>query len=71
MRMLAKTVGDGINPLDYMLAVMRDQTAKTQRRDDMAKAAAPYIHPRLSQVDAKASLTAEGAITFQWLPPAE
>src|SRR5215469_13342522 len=37
-------------PLDYMLAVMRDPAAHAARRDDMAKAAAPYLHPKLSAV---------------------
>src|SRR6516162_4692136 len=32
----------GIEPLDYMLGVMRDVTADVTRRDAMAKAAAPY-----------------------------
>jgi hypothetical protein len=34
-------------PLEYMLRVMRDKKSTRARRDDMAKAAAPYIHPRL------------------------
>jgi hypothetical protein len=34
-------------PLAYMLAVMRDPRASPKRRDDMAKAAAPYLHSRL------------------------
>ena len=34
-------------PLDYMLRVMRDPTASAKRRDEMAKAAAPYLHSRL------------------------
>ena len=34
-------------PIDYMLRVMRDPTAAAKRRDDMAKAAAPYLHSRL------------------------
>jgi hypothetical protein len=38
----------GITPLDYMLSVMRDVKAEASRRDDMAKAAAPYVHPRLA-----------------------
>src|SRR5690348_2865607 len=38
----------GITPLDYMLKVMRDRKADASRRDDMAKAAAPYVHPRLA-----------------------
>jgi hypothetical protein len=34
-------------PLDYMLRVMRDETATDERRDMMAIAAAPYMHARL------------------------
>jgi len=37
----------GLTPLDYMLGVMRDKTVDNDRRDEMAKAAAPYVHPRL------------------------
>ena len=46
-------VAEGVSPLEYMLAVMRDNDAEPARRDDMAKAAAAYIHPRLSSVAAK------------------
>jgi hypothetical protein len=38
----------GVTPLDYMLKVMRDSRADKSRRDDMAKAAAPYVHPKLA-----------------------
>lgn len=34
-------------PLDYMLTVMRDLKAKTNRRDSMAISAAPYRHHKL------------------------
>lgn len=40
----------GQTPLDYMLAVMRDAKAEPGRRDDMAKAAAPYVHPKLASL---------------------
>jgi hypothetical protein len=43
----------GILPLDYMLEVMRDAHADPKRRDAMAMAAAPYLHPKLSTVEAK------------------
>ncbi len=43
----AATVG-GELPLDYMLRVMRDPSVPTKRRDEMAKAAAPFLHPRLA-----------------------
>src|SRR5262245_35072479 len=42
----------GILPLDYMLQVMRDANANAKRRDAMAMAAAPYVHPKVSPVDA-------------------
>jgi hypothetical protein len=40
-----------------MLSVMRDGAAdsKSKRRDAMAMAAAPYLHPRLTAIDAKLS----------------
>ncbi len=41
----------GLTPLEYMLAVMRDPETLPQRRDDMAKACAPYMHARLAAVD--------------------
>ena len=40
----------GITPLDYMLQVMRDESAEPAKRLDAAKAAAPYVHPRLASV---------------------
>lgn len=40
----------GDTPLDYMLKVMRNSKAHPQRRDEMAKAAAPYVHPKLAAV---------------------
>ncbi len=41
----------GLTPLEYMLAAMRDPETPPQRRDDMAKACAPYMHPKLAAVD--------------------
>jgi predicted RNase H-like nuclease (RuvC/YqgF family) len=38
-----------------MLSVMRDPRADDKRRDAMAMAAAPYLHPKLSSLDAKLS----------------
>lgn len=42
---------EGITPLEYMLKVMRNPKADIVRRDDMAKAAAPYVHPRLQSIE--------------------
>lgn len=47
----------GLTPLDYMLAVMRDETIASDRRDDMAKASAPYVHPKLAAVEHSGSVT--------------
>jgi hypothetical protein len=41
-----------------MLSVMRDPAADNKRRDAMAMAAAPYLHPRLTAIDAKLNATA-------------
>ena len=46
----AEIAASGEIPLDYMLRVMRDQTADPARRDAMAKAAAPYVHPTFASV---------------------
>lgn len=40
----------GITPLEYMLSVMRDPEVRTERRDAMAIAAAPYMHAKLAQL---------------------
>jgi len=42
----------GTLPLDYMLSVMRDAKAEPKRRDAMAIAAAPYLHSKLSMIEA-------------------
>jgi hypothetical protein len=41
-----------LTPLEYMLRVMRDEGEQPARRDDMAKAAAPFIHARLQAIEA-------------------
>jgi hypothetical protein len=45
-----RLAASGITPLDYMLKVMWDGKADAGRRDDMAKAAAPYVHPKLASM---------------------
>lgn len=40
----------GLTPLEYMLKIMRNPKASNDRRDDMAKAAAPYVHRRLASM---------------------
>ena len=47
---LAAIEASGPTPLDYMLQVMRDESVEPAKRLDAAKAAAPYVHPRLASV---------------------
>lgn len=44
----AEIAASGLTPLDFMLSVMRDESRETVERLDAAKAAAPYVHPKLA-----------------------
>ena len=48
-----KAAAGGITPLEFMLSVLRDESAPTDARFEAAKQAAPYIHPKLSSIEAK------------------
>lgn len=48
----AAIADSGLTPLDYLLDVMRNGEDALQRMD-AAKAAAPYVHPRLASLEAK------------------
>jgi hypothetical protein len=39
-------------PLDFLLRIMRDDDADETKRIDCAKAAAPYVHAKLANIDA-------------------
>ena len=63
--LLDKAVQSGQLPVDYLLEVMRDQSLDTRLRIDAAKAAAPYVHQKLSAISvdlAKPDVTHE-----EWL----
>lgn len=47
----------GETPLQFMLRVMRDPRKPWDDRMEMAKAAAPYIHAKLSSVEVNANVT--------------
>jgi hypothetical protein len=49
---LEQAAAEGETPLQYMLRVMRTSN-DAKRKDAMAIAAAPYIHPRLASVEGK------------------
>ena len=44
---LEAVAAGGEMPLEYMLRIMRDPREPAARRDEMAKAAAPYLHPKM------------------------
>lgn len=48
-----KALADGITPLEYMLGLLRDERLSGDIRFEAAKAAAPFVHPRLSSVEAR------------------
>lgn len=43
-----------LTPLDYLLMVLRDETASATARMNAAKCAAPYVHARLASTEFKA-----------------
>jgi hypothetical protein len=47
-----KAAEEGITPLEYMLTILRDETKDIAARFEAAKHAAPYIHPKLSSIEA-------------------
>jgi hypothetical protein len=46
----AAIAASGLSPLDYLLSVMRDESAERSDRLEAAKAAAPYVHPKLAPI---------------------
>lgn len=49
--LVAKVEATGITPLDYLLGIMRDDTAEPRDRQNAAVAAAPYVHAKLASVE--------------------
>ena len=45
------TAAGGELPKGFMLRVMRDESQPMPLRADMAKAAAPYFHPRVNAIE--------------------
>jgi hypothetical protein len=63
--MIAKS---GLTPLDYMLTTLRDADSTDENKRWAAQNAAPYVHPRLSSVQAHI----EGSIDLRaWLRKAK
>ena len=53
---VAEIAASGQTPLDFMLSVMRNEECTPERRLEAAKAAAPFIHPRLAAVEHSGSV---------------
>lgn len=52
----AMIAASGLTPLDYMLRILRDEAGDPAIRMDAAKAAAPYVHPRLNAIEHSGAL---------------
>jgi hypothetical protein len=46
----AEIAASGLTPLQFLIGEMRNSTNTLEFRADCAKAAAPYIHPKLANV---------------------
>jgi hypothetical protein len=46
----AEIAETGLTPLNYMLVLMRDASMPPDLRFEAAKAAAPYVHPKLANI---------------------
>jgi hypothetical protein len=47
----ARIRATGMDPLAFMIAVMRNAKAPLEMRFEAARSAAPYVHPRLTAVE--------------------
>ena len=61
----AKLVSAGASPLDFLLETMRGAAA-LELRLEAAKAAAPYVHPRLASVTLKGDEDEPIRHVFEW-----
>ncbi len=50
-------LNSGASPLEVLVAAMRDETLPLGARLEAAKVAAPYLHPRLAQIEHSGGLT--------------
>lgn len=65
----ASIAASGLTPLEYMLQVLRNADAPLETRLDAAGKAAPYVHPKLAQIEHRGDSANPVAVMFQWLPP--
>lgn len=48
VRKAEEIASSGLTPLDYMLSLLRNEEQPLSIRFEAAKAAAPYVHPKLN-----------------------
>lgn len=53
----AEVAASGLTPLDYMLTLLRDETASKDDRMWAAEKAAPFVHPKLAAVEHSGGMT--------------
>jgi len=56
-----QALSTGISPLDYMLGLLRNEQNDQAMRFEAAKAAAPYVHARLSSIEADVNISGHEA----------
>jgi hypothetical protein len=52
-----KAASEGLTPLEYMLQMLRDESASKDDRMWAAEKAAPFVHPKLAAVEHSGGLT--------------
>lgn len=61
----AEVTASGLTPLDFMLSILRDTTRPDAERFEAAKHAAPYVHPKLSTVQADVEARVDGVTRIE------
>lgn len=56
----------GLTPLEYLLSVMRNEINEQKERMAAAVAAAPYVHAKLSSVEATVTGKDGGPLQMNW-----
>lgn len=65
----AEVQASGLTPLEFMLSRLRDEAMPMEVRQWAAEKAAPYVHPRLAQIEAETKSKVDATMTVTWLPP--
>lgn len=68
-----RAAAEGITPLEVMLEAMRGlyEAGNKVEAAQIAKDAAPYMHPRLQQIEQKSEVTVQKAVSDAPLTPDE